>query len=199
MTPVWLNRTVSGRRAGTAVALAATVCVVAVAGCSGPSDSAASTPPSDRAAPDGATHTGPGTGASDDRAPAGDAANSTDDAVPDRCKDAADLVASATWIVVDGQDSLEIVPTDRLRRCRTAAGADAGWSELLALAPRADGPGMRDQYLCHVRFASGKDVWHIEPWRPVVGDAAMALTACNPGGPDPDLDPLPAGSRVDVW
>ncbi|MGH3563669.1 MAG: DUF2599 domain-containing protein [Mycobacterium sp.] len=77
---------------------------------------------------------------------------------------------------------------------RTAAGADGdpqadeAWHEVLASAPGADTPGMREQFLCHWRFAEfaqpGKISWNLEPWRPVVDDAAMLDSGCNPGGPE---------------
>jgi hypothetical protein len=57
---------------------------------------------------------------------------------------------------------------------------------VLALAPEADLPGMRDQFVCHFRFAEvaqpGKTSWNLEPWRPVVDDQTMTATGCNPGG-----------------
>nr|WP_257786930.1 DUF2599 domain-containing protein [Mycobacterium intracellulare] len=58
--------------------------------------------------------------------------------------------------------------------------------EVLALAPDADTPGMRAQFLCHWQFAElarpGKTSWNLEPWRPVVDDAEMVASDCNPGG-----------------
>jgi hypothetical protein len=63
---------------------------------------------------------------------------------------------------------------------------DEAWGEVLALAPEADLPGMRDQFVCHFRFAEvaqpGKTSWNLEPWRPVVDDQTMTATGCNPGG-----------------
>ena len=57
---------------------------------------------------------------------------------------------------------------------------------MLALAPDADMPGMREQFMCHWTFAEvaqpGKTSWNLEPWRPVVDDQTMVDTRCNPGG-----------------
>jgi hypothetical protein len=64
--------------------------------------------------------------------------------------------------------------------------ADEAWGEVLAMAPDADTPGMRQQFVCHFRFAEvaqpGKTSWNLEPWRPVVDDNAMTAAGCNPGG-----------------
>jgi len=59
-------------------------------------------------------------------------------------------------------------------------------ARLLALAPDADTPGMRQQFVCHWRFAElakpGKTSWNLEPWRPLVDNATMIWSRCNPGG-----------------
>lgn len=64
--------------------------------------------------------------------------------------------------------------------------ADEAWGEVLAMAPDADTPGMRAQFVCHFRFAEvaepGKTSWNLEPWRPVVDDNTMTEAGCNPGG-----------------
>ena len=64
--------------------------------------------------------------------------------------------------------------------------ADEAWAEVLALSPDADTPGMRAQFVCHWQFAEfaqpGKTSWNLEPWRPVVDDAEMVASGCNPGG-----------------
>ena len=87
--------------------------------------------------------------------------------------------------------SLRVYPTAAGRQ---AAGqlfkppweADEAWGEVLALAPDADTPGMREQFVCHFRFAElaepGKASWNLEPWRPVVDDNTMTASGCNPGG-----------------
>lgn len=211
MAPMGWSRRTSGRHARIVGALAALSCAGGLAACSGTdtdpgmpsltapqSGSTAGAAPSSTspgAAPSGTSPHAPPAGTTTgtgDSAPATDSGSDTRGTgrgSDDACASATDLIESAVWIVVDGQDSLEIVPAEALRECRTAAGTDAGWAQVLSLAPGADAPGMEAQYLCHVRFASFKDVWHIEPWRPVVDGPAMALAACNPGGPDPDLIP----------
>jgi len=64
--------------------------------------------------------------------------------------------------------------------------ADEAWGQVLAMAPDADTPGMRAQFVCHFRFAEfaepGKTSWNLEPWRPVVDDNTMTAAGCNPGG-----------------
>ena len=129
-----------------------------------------------------------GTSAADDPAHTGavDDARLTSAAV-DVCRSGNPLVDSATWIQVDGRPSLEVVPTGLLRRCGLRGVQDAAWQELLALYPDADTEGMEEQFTCHVLFAPGKDVWHLEPWRPVVDGNEMMAARCNPGGTDPDL------------
>ena len=91
--------------------------------------------------------------------------------------------------------SLRVYPTSSARAAArqhgTTAGvaaADEAWAEVLALAPDADTAGMREQFICHWQFAEiaqpGKTSWNLEPWRPVVDDAAMVASGCNPGGPE---------------
>ena len=76
-----------------------------------------------------------------------------------------------------------MTPTTLLRTCPQVSPA---WVELVELVPGADTPGMAEQFRCHVLFAPGKDVWHLEPWRPAVDGPEMIRTRCNPGAPDPD-------------
>jgi hypothetical protein len=85
--------------------------------------------------------------------------------------------------------SLRVYPTSAGREAARHAGDTQGaeaWTEVLALAPDADMPGMRAQFLCHWAFAEiaepGKTSWNLEPWRPVVDDQTMVDTRCNPGG-----------------
>jgi hypothetical protein len=109
---------------------------------------------------------------------------------------AADPIASppfvdhAEWAHWGDLSSLRVYPTAAGRQ---AAGqlnnviqGDEAWTEVLSLAPDADIPGMRDQFMCHWSFAEiaqpGKTSWNLEPWRPVVDDATMVDTRCNPGG-----------------
>jgi hypothetical protein len=89
--------------------------------------------------------------------------------------------------------SLRVFPTlsGRLAsRQPGAAGApaDEAWAEVVATAPDADTPGMRAQFMCHWQLAEmaqpGKSSWNLEPWRPVVDDAEMVASGCNPGGPE---------------
>ena len=68
----------------------------------------------------------------------------------------------------------------------TIAQGEEAWTEVLAISPDADLPGMREQFMCHWQFAEvvepGKSSWNIEPWRPEVDDNTMMATGCNPGG-----------------
>ena len=88
--------------------------------------------------------------------------------------------------------SLRVYPTSSGRLTSRQPGAvaagDEAWSEVLRMAPDADTPGMRAQFLCHWQFAEmaqpGKTSWNLEPWRPVVDDTEMVATGCNPGGPE---------------
>jgi hypothetical protein len=93
------------------------------------------------------------------------------------------------WTQWDGSKSLRVYPTWAGRRA-SGLGAtqpgDEAWSEVLNLAPDADTPGMRAQFMCHWYFAEagapGKTSWNLEPWRPVVDDNQMVRARCNPGG-----------------
>ena len=86
--------------------------------------------------------------------------------------------------------SLRVYPTPSARAAarqpNTTAAADEAWAEVLTLSPDADTPGMRAQFSCHWQFAEiaqpGKTSWNLEPWRPVVDDAEMVASGCNPGG-----------------
>lgn len=99
------------------------------------------------------------------------------------------FVDHTEWAHWGDLSSLRIYPTPA---GRAAAGevhnaqGDEAWSEVLALAPDADIPGMREQFLCHWTYAEfaqpGKTSWNLEPWRPVVDADAMAGSGCNPGG-----------------
>ncbi len=96
------------------------------------------------------------------------------------------------WAQWRGLSSLRVFPTASgrmaAREPRTAALADEAWAEVLALSPDADTPGMRAQFICHWQFAEfaepGKTSWNLELWRPVVDDADMVASGCNPGGPE---------------
>ena len=99
------------------------------------------------------------------------------------------------WVQWHGLSSLRVFPTPSGRRAArqpgtaaSEASANEAWSEVLALSPDADTPGMRAQFICHWQFAElvepGKASWNLEPWRPVVDDAEMVAAGCNPGGPE---------------
>ena len=83
--------------------------------------------------------------------------------------------------------SLRVYPTPAGRLASTQfVKPDEAWSEVLADAPDADLPGMRDQFVCHWELAEaaepGKTSWNLEPWRPVVSMTKMLEAGCNPGG-----------------
>jgi hypothetical protein len=93
------------------------------------------------------------------------------------------------WVQMGhGLTSLHVYPTRAGRVASTEfVKPDEAWGEVLADTPNADRPGMRAQFVCHWEFAEaaepGKVSWNLEPWRPVVDDATMTETGCNPGGP----------------
>ncbi|OBA61525.1 hypothetical protein A5647_09755 [Mycobacterium sp. 1100029.7] len=124
----------------------------------------------------GAAHADPGVGATNPAAPAY----------------SPPFVDHTTWKQWGDLSSLQVFPTPsgRLasRQPGTALDADEAWTEVLAMAPDAGSPGMRNQFLCHWQFAElaqpGKTSWNLEPWRPVVDDAEMVASGCNPGGPE---------------
>jgi hypothetical protein len=95
------------------------------------------------------------------------------------------------WVSYSGLPTLRVYPTTAGREVagelgKTAVQTDEAWAEVVALAPDADSPGIRSQFLCHWRFAEfaapGKTSWDLESWRPVVDDNTMILAGCNPGG-----------------
>ncbi|OBH06651.1 DUF2599 domain-containing protein [Mycobacterium sp. E1747] len=97
------------------------------------------------------------------------------------------------WGQWHGLSSLRVFPTPSGRvaaagQAGNVALADEAWGEVLALSPDADTPGMRAQFVCHWQFAEvaepDKTSWNLEPWRPVVDDAEMVASGCNPGGPE---------------
>jgi Protein of unknown function (DUF2599) len=102
------------------------------------------------------------------------------------------FVDHTEWVQWGRLTSLRVYPTPSARvaarQPATTTAADEAWVEVLALSPDADTPGMRAQFLCHWQFAEiaqpGKTSWNLEPWRPVVDDAEMVASGCNPGGPE---------------
>ena len=100
------------------------------------------------------------------------------------------FVDHVEWARWAGLSSLRVYPTASGRlaagQLGTSSAADEAWGEVLALAPDADLPGMRAQFVCHWRLAEftqpGKASWNLEPWRPEVDDTEMLASGCNPGG-----------------
>lgn len=101
------------------------------------------------------------------------------------------FVEHVQWAHWSQLSSLRVYPTTSGRGAANQLGslspeADEAWAEVLRLAPQADTPGMREQFRCHWDFAEnaqpGKASWNLEPWRPVVDDATMVASGCNPGG-----------------
>jgi len=105
------------------------------------------------------------------------------------------FVAHTEWTQWGGLTSLRVFPTPSgrmaARQPGTAGWAYEAWAEVLALSPDADTAGMRAQFICHCQFAEwaqpGKTSWNLEPWRPVVDDAEMLASGCNPGGSEEAL------------
>lgn len=94
------------------------------------------------------------------------------------------------WAKWGDLSSLRVYPTPTGREAAGTFGTgslgDEAWTEVLAMAPEADLPGMRDQFKCHWYLAEfgapGKTSWNLKPWRPVVDIGAMLEAGCNPGG-----------------
>lgn len=97
-------------------------------------------------------------------------------------------IEHVSWVDTAVGPSLQIYPTPNGRASIADDGAQIAWREVLALAPDADTPGMKAQFVCHWDFARAvepnKPSWNIEPQRPVVDDSKMIATRCNPGGPE---------------
>jgi hypothetical protein len=98
----------------------------------------------------------------------------------------------AEWTHVGDLVSLRVYPTQTGRDASAGLfSADAAWAQVLAFDPDADTPGMREQFVCHWRFAElmepGKTSWNLEPWRPIVNGATMIESRCNPGAAEESL------------
>jgi uncharacterized protein DUF2599 len=101
-------------------------------------------------------------------------------------------VGHTEWTMVGNLPSLRVYPTAAGRQPSVAVvDPDAAWAQVVALSPDAGTPGMREQFVCHLRFAEfaepGKVSWNIEPWRPIVNGASMIESRCNPGGAEERL------------
>lgn len=101
------------------------------------------------------------------------------------------FVDHVSWTQWNQLPSLRVYPTASGRAAAKQLGsagpdADEAWSEVLALAPDAATPGMREQFACHWELAEvlqpGKTSWNLEPRRPVVDATTMIGSGCNPGG-----------------
>lgn len=97
-------------------------------------------------------------------------------------------IAQVWWEDTALGETLKILPTAAGRQTGGSGDAQVAWAEVTALEPRAESPGMWEQFVCHWNFARlvepEKPTWNIEPWRPVVDDVQMIASACNPGGPE---------------
>ena len=103
----------------------------------------------------------------------------------------APYIDHTAWVSYGGLSSLRVYPTFTGREVAGQLGKSRGqteeaWLEVLALAPDADTPGMRAQFVCHWNYAElaepGKTSWNLEVWRPTVDDNTMVVSGCNPGG-----------------
>lgn len=95
-------------------------------------------------------------------------------------------IADVRWVNGITDRALRVTPTDAGLTSWGPTDEAAAWAELVALAPDAATPGMYQQFSCHWIFARVVDptrrAWQIEPGRPVVPDAMMIATGCNPEG-----------------
>lgn len=104
--------------------------------------------------------------------------------------DTQSFIDHTEWAKWGDLSSLRVYPTQAGRaeagQVGTLAEGEQAWLQVLASAPDADIPGMREQFLCHWQLAEfaepGKTSWNLEPWRPVVDANTMVETGCNPGG-----------------
>lgn len=113
--------------------------------------------------------------------------------LPSPARDAAHAVVSQIpgpdcdtyWVgtrwedVGEGGESLVTSPSQCVRDAGFVALNDA-WQALIAIEPRANVEGMRDQLACHLIGAPTKETWNLEPWRPAVGLRETMSNMCNP-------------------
>jgi hypothetical protein len=103
----------------------------------------------------------------------------------------APFIDRVAWATTEQGPSLQVFPTESGRYVQGETDLDPAWAEVVALDPTADSPGMREQFACHWRFARivapDKTSWNLEPWRPVVTDAEMVASRCNPGGAEEQI------------
>ncbi|WP_225730079.1 MULTISPECIES: DUF2599 domain-containing protein [unclassified Nocardia] len=96
------------------------------------------------------------------------------------------LIDHTTWTQDSDGRRLRVYPTIAGREDTWPGADERAWQEVLAMAPDADTPGMRDQFVCHWVWARmvmpNKESWNLEPWRPAVGYEATVAAQCNPGG-----------------
>ncbi|MDV8003168.1 DUF2599 domain-containing protein, partial [Rhodococcus sp. IEGM 1408] len=94
-------------------------------------------------------------------------------------------IADVQWVNGLTDRALRVTPTEAGRTSWGPRDEADAWAELVALEPGVDTPGMHQQFSCHWVFARVVDptrrAWQFEPWRPVVPDAMMIATGCNPG------------------
>ncbi|MEU7144061.1 DUF2599 domain-containing protein [Nocardia sp. NPDC046473] len=98
------------------------------------------------------------------------------------------LIDHTDWTEAIDGPRLLVYPTPAGRQTTFPGTDERAWQEVLAQAPDADTPGMRDQFICHWTWARlvepDKPSWNLEPWRPAVGYQATVEARCNPGGPE---------------
>lgn len=100
---------------------------------------------------------------------------------PDDVRTLPRLVDDAAWVTREGERALVVTPSTLLRESRSPKVFEEAWRRVVVAVPKADTPGMRDQFLCHAAFASSKRAWYLEPARPAVGYWRTVRAGCNPG------------------
>jgi hypothetical protein len=110
-------------------------------------------------------------------------------AAPARADAPPPYIDHAVWVHWADLSSLRVYPTPAGREASTDfTSPNEAWAEVLADAPDANLPGMREQFVCHWQLAEfgapGKTSWNLEPFRPVVSSDKMLESHCNPGNID---------------